>query len=224
VLQGDGTPKQPTRRVVDPEDGKIPYQPWAAAKQKETQDNVDNPTKPQYVDTQAHCILEGPFRILIHSGFQILQAPGYVLLLSEANDEYRIIPLDAHPHVGQDIKLWQGDSRGHWEGNTLVVDDTNLKAKSRLDMVGNFYSPSAHLVERFTIINDKGINYEVTVTDPAVYTRPWKLTVHFDRRFANQSGYEVYESPCHEGERSSDHMVISSGETKDTTGAKVSLK
>jgi hypothetical protein len=223
VLQGSGTPMQPTRRVVDPPNGIIPYQPWAAAKQKEEQDNVDNPTKPQYVDTQAHCLLEGPFRILIHSGFQILQAPGYVLFFSEANDEYRIVSLDGHPHVGQDIKLWQGDSRGHWESNTLVIDDSNLKAKSRLDMVGNFYSPSAHLVERFTIADAKTINYEVTVTDPTVYTKPWKLTVRFLRNPASDSGYEVYESPCHEGERSSDHMAVpASSLGKDTAGTKVS--
>jgi hypothetical protein len=223
VLQGDGKPVQPTRRVVDPANGIIPYQPWAAAKQKETQDNVDNPTKPQYVDTQAHCLLEGPFRILIHSSFQILQAPGYVLLLSEANDEYRIVPLDSQPHLGQEIKLWQGDSRGHWEGNTLVIDSTNLKAKSRLDMVGNFYSPSAHLVERFTAADDKTINYEVTITDPAVYTKPWKLSIRFQRSHANGSGYEVYESPCHEGERSSDRMVVpASSSNKDTAGTKVS--
>jgi hypothetical protein len=223
LLQGDGKPKQPTRRVVDPPDGVIPYQPWAAAKQKEIQDNVDNPTKPQYVDTQAHCLLEAPFRILIHSGFQILQAPGYVLFFSEANDEYRIVPLDGHPHVGQDIKLWQGDSRGHWEGNTLVIDDTNLKAKSRLDMVGNFYSPAVHLVERFTVADDKTINYEVTVTDPSVYTKPWKLTVRFLRNSASGSGYEVYESPCHEGERSSERMAVPAGNSnKDTAGTKVS--
>jgi hypothetical protein len=89
------------------------------------------------------------------------------------------------PHIGQDIKLWQGDSRGHWEGNTLVIDVTNVKAKSRLDMVGNFYSPSAHFVERLTVVDDKTINYEATITDPTVYTHPWKLTARFVRRFAN---------------------------------------
>jgi hypothetical protein len=141
------------------------------------------------------------------------------LFFSEANDESRIIPLDGHPHVGQDIKLWQGDSRGHWEGNTLVVDVTNLKAKSRLDMVGNFYSPSAHFVERFTWSTTKTINYEATITDPAVYTRPWKLAVHFERRFANGSGYEVYESPCHEGERSSDHMVVPAARRRTRRGS-----
>jgi hypothetical protein len=214
TLQGNGMRRPPARRVIEPADGKIPYQPWAAAKQKETQDNVDNPTKPEHVDTQAHCLLEGPGRVLIHSGFQIFQAPGYVLFFTEENDESRIIPLDGRPHIGKDIKLWQGDSRGHWEGNTLVVDVTNVKAKSRLDMVGNFYSPSAHFVERFTRVDDKTIEYEATITDPAVYTKPWKLAAHFVRRFANDGSYEVYEDACHEGERTADRMPTPTNDSK----------
>jgi hypothetical protein len=205
---GDGKGKLGPRRIVDPADGRIPYQSWAAAKQKDVADHVDNPTKPQYVDTQAHCLLEGPVRALIHSGLQILQAPGYVIFFTEQNDETRIIPLDSRPHIGSDIKLWQGDSRGHWEGNTLVIDVSNVKAKSRLDMVGNFYSPSAHFVERLTVVDAKTINYEATITDPTVYTQPWKVTAQFVRRFANDGSYEVYEDACHEGERSADAMVI----------------
>jgi hypothetical protein len=214
-LQGNGTPRPPTRRVVDPADGKIPYQPWAAAKEKDTQSNTDNPTKPEYVDTQAHCFLEGPVRFFIHSGFQVVQSRGYILFLAEQNDESRIIPIDGPPHIGSDIKLWQGDSRGHWEGNALVIDITNVKAKSRLDMVGNFYSPSAHFVERLTVVDDKIINYEATVTDPAVYTQPWKISARFVRRFPNDGSYELYEDACHEGERSADTLVISSATSKN---------
>jgi hypothetical protein len=208
AITGDGKGRFGLRRVVDPPDGKIPYQPWAAAKQKDIGDHVDNPTKPEYVDTQAHCLLEGPVRVFIHSGFQIVQAPGYVIFYTEENDESRIIPLNGGPHVGSDIKLWQGDSRGHWEGNTLVIDVTNVKAKSRLDMVGNFYSPSAHFVERLTVVDAKTINYEATVTDPTVYTRPWTITGKFARRFANDGSYELYEDACHEGERTADALVI----------------
>jgi hypothetical protein len=226
VLQGNGTPRPATHRIVDgtPE-GNIPYQPWAAAKQKEQADHVDSPDKPEDVDTQAHCLLEGPGRIFIHSGFQILQAPGYVLFFTEENDETRIIPLTDRPHIGQDIKLWQGDSRGHWEGNTLVIDVTNVKAKSRLDMVGNFYSPSAHFVERLTIVDEKTINYEATITDPTVYTHPWKLTARFVRRFASDGKYEVYEDACHEGERSADSMPVPpSGANKTAAATKASEK
>jgi hypothetical protein len=226
VLQGNGTRRPATHRIVDgtPE-GNIPYQPWAAAKQKDVADHVDSPDKPEHVDTQAHCLLEGPARVFIHSGFQILQAPGYVLFFTEENDETRIIPLTDRPHVGQDIKLWQGDSRAHWEGNTLVIDVTNVKAKSRLDMVGNFYSPSAHFVERLTVVDDKTINYEATITDPTVYTHPWKLTARFVRRVANDGSYEIYEDACHEGERSADGMPVPRGDTnKNKADAKVSEK
>lgn len=223
-LQGSSTPRPPTRRVIDPPDGHIPYQPWAAAKEKDTQSNTDNPTKPEYVDTQAHCFLEGPVRVFIHSGFQILQPPGYVLFFTEQNDESRIVPLDGRPHIGSDIKLWQGDSRGHWEGNTLVIDVTNVKAKSRLDMVGNFYSPSTHFVERLTVVDDKTINYEATVTDPTVYTRPWKISARFSRRFPNDGSYELYEDACHEGERSADTLVISSAASKNAAPGTTSSK
>jgi hypothetical protein len=218
-LQGDGKPKPGTHRVVGTPDGSIPYQPWAAAKQKLV--NVDDPSRPEDVDTQARCLLEGPGRVFIHSGFQILQAPGYVLFFTEQNDETRIVPLDGRPHIGQDIQLWQGDSRGHWEGNTLVIDVTNLKAKSRLDMIGNFYSPSAHFVERLTVVDDKTIEYEATITDPKVYTQPWKLTAHFVRRFANDGSYEIYEDACHEGERTADQLVAPS--TTENTGGAATL-
>src|SRR3984885_11037978 len=115
-------------RVVDPPDGKIPYQPWAAGKQKDLQAHVDDPTKPEHIDTQARCFLDGATRGFFHSGFEILQVPGYVIFLWEQNSEYRVIPLGGGPHLGSDIKLWQGDSRGHWDGNTLVIDITNLNA------------------------------------------------------------------------------------------------
>jgi hypothetical protein len=223
-LQGDGTPKQPTRRVIDPADGRIPYQPWAAAKENDTQSHTDNPTKPDYVDTQARCFLEGPVRFFVHSGFQILQPRGYVLFLTEANDESRIVPLDDRAHVGSDIKLWQGDSRGHWEGNTLVIDVTNVKAKSRLDMVGNFYGPSTHFVERLTVVDDKTINYEATISDPTVYTQPWKISARFVRRFPNDGSYELYEDACHEGERTADTLVLSSAVSKTNAAGTTSSK
>ncbi len=215
-LQGNGRPRPATHRIVDgTSEGNIPYQSWAEEKQRDTEEHADDPIKPEYVDTQAHCLLEGPGRVFIHSGFQILQAPGYVLFFFEENDESRIVPLDGRPHVGEDIKLWQGDSRGHWEGDTLVIDVTNVKAKSRLDMVGDFYSPSAHFVERLTRVDDKTINYEATVTDPTVYTKPWKLTARFVRRFPNGSDYEMFEDACHEGERSADNLVIPEGIAKE---------
>ncbi len=209
ALQGDGTPKPGIHRVSGTPDGKIPYQPWAAAHYQELAENIDSPTKPEYVDTQARCMLEGPGRVFIHSGFEIIQNPGYIAFLTEQNDEQVVVPLDGRPHVGTGINLWQGDRRGHWEGNTLVVDITNVKGKSRLDMSGDFYGPGTHFVERYTRVNDNTIQYEATVTDPAIYTQPWKLNIRFQKAHLDDPTYELWEDACHEGERSSDRLVIS---------------
>ena len=148
-----GLVRKPNRsRVVDPPDGKIPYQPWAAAKHGDLRAHADNPTKPEHIDTQNRCLPDGPMRDLLHGGFRIVQAPGYVMFLGEENYGYRAIPLDGRPHLGPDIKLWMGDSRGRWEGDTLVIDVTNLNGKPRLDMVGNFYGDDAHFVERLKLV------------------------------------------------------------------------
>jgi hypothetical protein len=200
---------------VDPADGKIPYQPWAATKQKDLEAHIDDPTKPEHIDTQARCFLDGATRGFFHSGFQIVQVPGYVVFLFDGNSETRVVPLDGEPHVGKGIQLWMGDSRGHWEGNTLVIDITNLNAKARLDMVGNFYSPSTHVVERLTRVNAKTIRYEASIDDPTVYTQPWKLGGRFVRAHVKDADYEIWEDACHEGERSADRMIIPANVAKE---------
>jgi hypothetical protein len=202
-------------RVIDPPNGKIPYQPWAAAKQKDLEAHIDDPTKPEHIDTQARCLLDGATRGFFHTGFQIMQVPGYVFFLWEQNSEYRIVPMDGSPHPGKNVKLWQGDSRGHWEGNTLVIDIANLNARTRLDMVGNFYSEEAHVVERLTRVDDKTIQYEAVLTDPTVYTQPWKMASKFVRSHVNDPKYEQWEDACHEGERSADKMIIPANVAKE---------
>jgi len=126
-----------------------------------------------------------------------------------------VIPLGDSPHVGSDIKLWQGDSRDHWDGNTLVIDVTNLNAKPRLDMAGNFYSDKAHVVERLTRLDDKTIKYEAVITDPTVYTRPRTIATKFGRRHIKDANYELWEDACHEGERSADKMIIPANVLKE---------
>ena len=195
-------------RIVDPPDGKIPYQPWAQAKHTDLQANADNPTKPEHIDTQNRCLPDGPLRDLLHGMFRIVQAPGYVIFMGEENYGYRSIPLDGRPHPGKDVKLWMGDSRGHWEGNTLVIEVANLNGKPRLDMVANFYGETARFVERLTLAGPDTLAYEVTVEDSSVYTRPWKLAAHFKR--AHPNDYEIYEDGCHEGEQSADKMLLPS--------------
>ena len=193
-------------RVIDPPDGQIPYQPWAKAKHANLRANADNPTKPEHIDTQNRCLPDGALRDLMHGAFRIVQTPGYVFILGEENYGYRVIPLDGRPHIGRDLKLWMGDSRGHWEGDTLVVDVTNSNGRPRLDMVGNFYGGDVHFVERFTRVAPDAFDYQVTVTDPSVYTRPWTLAARFKQAYEND--YEFLEDACHENERSAETMLI----------------
>jgi hypothetical protein len=123
---------------------------------------------------------------------QILQPPGYVVLLFERMS-WRIIPLDGRAHIADNIRLWQGDSVGHWEGDTLVVDTTNMNGKTWLNEVGDVVSYTEHIVERFTPTDAAKINYRATVTDPVVYTRPWTIEVPL-----NGNADELLEVACHE--------------------------
>jgi len=214
-LQGDGTRKSGTPRITGTPDGVVPYLPPAKAHYQDLVDHIDTPTKPEYVDTQAHCLPNGPGRVFIHSGFEIIQTPGYVVFLSEANDEHIVVPIDAGPHLASDVHLWEGDRRGHWEGNnTLVVDVANVKGKSRLDMSGDFYGPETHFTERYTRVDDSTIKYEAIVTDPSIYAQPWTLNIRFKRSHDDDPTYEVWEDACHEGERSADRLVVSANAQK----------
>jgi hypothetical protein len=208
--EANGFVRQPNRsRIVDPPDGKIPYQPWAAAKHADLRAHADNPSKPEHIDTQNRCLPDGPMRDLLHGGFRILQAPGYVIFLGEENYGYRAVPLDGRPHLGSDVKLWMGDSRGRWDGDTLVIDVTNLNGKPRLDMIGNFYGEDAHFVERLKLVGPDTFDYQATVEAPSVYTRPWTVAARFKRAHADD--YEILEDACHEGEQSADKMLIPAG-------------
>ena len=122
--------------------------------------------------------------------YQIVQGPGYVVLTLEAIHEARIIPLDGRPHLPDSLRQWSGDSRGRWEGNTLVVDTTNFSPE------GNVMGSTEHLhvVERFTRIAPDTINYEITLSDPTAWTKPWTAVIRL-----KQSPDALYEYACHEG-------------------------
>ena len=113
-----------------------------------------------------------------YSYYEIIQAPGYVVLFSEAIHEARIIPLDGRAHLPQNIRSWTGDSVGQWEGKTLVVDTTNLPLRNAFMGAG----PELHVIEKFTRISNDRLNYEVTVEDPDTWTRPWTATLPLMRR------------------------------------------
>jgi hypothetical protein len=197
-------------RIVDPPDGLIPYQPWAAARQAQQAKDWDHPTKIEHVDTQNRCLLGGVPRPFYNTRFRILQPDGFVVFVWDDYHSFRVVPLDGRPHLGSDIKLWMGDSRGHWEGNTLVIDVSNLNAKFRLSVVGDFFSDNAHLAERLTFVDANTLNYEVTINDPTVFTRPWTMRVA-ERRVPDG---EMDEFACHEGDRTSDSMLITDREKK----------
>lgn len=130
----------------------------------------------------------------VNQQYRIVQAPGYVAINSERLHENRVIRLGDQTHLPPDVRQWKGDSIGHWEGQTLVVDTTNF-ADVKRDMVGT--SKDLHLTERFTRVDDNTINYQATVDDPTIWTRPWTL----DLPLTKQPGGTValFEYACHEG-------------------------
>jgi hypothetical protein len=178
--------------VVDPPDGKIPYQPWALARRD---DNAKH-----YIAPQALCFQPAaPRSAYAPGGYQILQTRDSVVFLHDFAHSYRVVHTAGRPHVPGSVRLAMGDSRGRWEGNTLVVDATNYTGKSWFDNEGNFFSDAVRIVERWTMIAPDAIHYEATIEDAKVYTRPW--TVAFGIRRNADPTYELYESACFEGNR-----------------------
>lgn len=182
--------------IVDPADGHIPIQPWAEAKRLEN--------KARYIDQNAQCFESGVPRHLYMGSYQFLQSPKHLIFHSEEANAVRIVKLDDTPHPGKDIHLWQGDSIGHFEGNTLVVETTNQNGMPRLDQQGHFYTDAAVVTERFTMFDKNSILYEATIDDPKVYTRPFTIAIGLRRN--NAPGYEIWEESCFEGESNSEHL------------------
>jgi hypothetical protein len=163
-------------RVSDPADGQVPFQPWARAAQQDFLANFHDPKKPEYIEPLARCAPAGVPKSFMWHGFEIRQYPGYVLFLFDSGT--RIIYLDGRPHLPENIKLWNADSRGHWEGNTLVVDVKNNNGKARFGRTGEFASENVQIAERYIFDNSGGrYNYVATITDPTVYTRPFTVTI-----------------------------------------------
>jgi hypothetical protein len=161
--------------VVD--GNEIPYQP-ATLKQK--QQNFANRAT---ADPETKGFLPGVPRIMyMPLPFQIFQTPTHVAMTFEYAQAVRIVYTNATPHPRGPIQWWLGDSRGRWEGDTLVVDVVHFTDQTWLDRAGNFHSDQLHLVERYTMTGPDHINYEVTVEDPKVFTRPWKMSMLLYRR------------------------------------------
>ena len=202
--------------IVEPADGRIPYQPAAAARRNEFLANTENPTKLEHIDTHARALLDGVPRNNYGSpggGLQIVQVPGSLLILYELNHAFRVIPLGGRPHLSDDVTLFMGDSRGHWEGKTLVVDVTNFNEETWFDAHGSFHSDALHVVERWTMVSPDRIDYEATIEDPKVFTRPWKIVFAINRR--TEKEYEQWEDSRPEGERDVEAMLLGGRREKE---------
>ena len=171
------------------EGNEIPYQPWALAKKQE---NFRNSAT---ADREARCLLVGVPRIMYTPyPFQIVQSPAYIAVFSEYVHTTRSIFMNSK-HPEGPIEWFTGDSRGRWEGDTLVVDVIHFTDQTWLDRAGNFHSEALHLVERYTLITPDHIQYDVTLEDPKVFTRPWKISLILYRR--KEKNVRILEYECY---------------------------
>ncbi len=192
--------------VVDPPDGRLPMQPWA--QQEKVSRNLP---ERGYDDPTAHCFPPGTPRALwIPEGFEILQTKDYLFMLFERTS-WRIIDLKRKEHLPDSMRLWQGDSIGHWEGDTLVIETTNNNGKTWLNEGGEILSHAEKVVERITPSGPSSFAYEATVYDPVVYNKPW--TVAFP---INREKFQLREAACLEEEHDLPHLKA----LKDAAAAK----
>ena len=195
-----------TSIIVDPPDGKVPPLTPQAQKRVEAervysrQHPADGPEDRSPAERCLVFPMGGPPMLPsfynnsqygpLTTSYRIVQTPGYVMILMEIIHDVRVIPLDGRPHLPSTVRQWLGDSRGHWQGITLVVDTTNFTNKSKFRGADE----NLHLTERFTRIDPETLLYEFTVDDPSVFTKPWKGEIPM-----TASHVLVYEHACHEG-------------------------
>ena len=170
------------------EGGNIPYQPWAL--EKKAQNHAQRAT----ADPLSKCYLPGVPRVTyVPFPFEIVQTPKYVVMSYEVAHARRIIYTDGSPHV-EALEFWMGDSRGKWEGDTLVVSTNNFTDKTWFDRAGNFHSTALQVVERYTPAGPNHINYQATIEDSKVFTRPWKINLVIYRRL--EPGLQLLDYDC----------------------------
>lgn len=195
-----------TSLVVDPNDGRLPAMTDDGARRAEEWRTKSAPAFPYAgpADLRPYdrCITRGvlgsAFPNVYSAGMQILQAPGFVIILHEMIHEARVIPLDRRPHVSAAIRSYMGDPRGWWEGDTLVVETTNFNGRTGSygrNGDGNPTSTALRLVERFRLRDARSLLYEVRVEDAQTWVRPWTVAFPLSR----DEDYVIYEYACHEG-------------------------
>ena len=193
-----------TSMVVDPPDGRVPVKPWAVAARAHNLEHVGD----SYVHMSVwdRCLSRGVpgsmFPAGYNNAYRILQTPDYVTIIYEMIHDVRIIPIDNRAHVDGDITLWMGNSRAHWDGDTLVVETRNFHNRGWIAssaaggrIKGIPTSKALYVVERFTRVSDDTIMWDMTVEDPNVYTRRWTVLMPLTHR----PDYQMFEYACHEG-------------------------
>ena len=204
-----GQPQRQTSLVIDPANGRLP--PMTAEGQQRTAaipaslyyDNSGGGvfSGPEDLSVYDRCITRGLIGSMVAVGYnagnQIVQGPGWVALRNEMIHEARIIPIDGPGHLSPTIRQYMGDSRGHWDGTTLVVDTTNFNGKTGIGANGRaiYHSDALHVTERFTRVDADTIKYEATIDDPKTWTRPFTIAFPLKR----DPGYGMFEYACHEG-------------------------
>ena len=174
--------------IVDPPNGKIPYLPAAAEQLKK------NDAGRKKLDGVNHCYMPGVPRLMyMPDPYMIVETPGFVAILSQFMHEVRNIPVDASNHL-ENIDLWQGDSRGSWDGDTFVVDSTDFNDKTWFDAAGNFHSDELHVVERFTRTGPATITYEAKISDPKTFSRDWTIRLPLTLNTAKDA--QILENEC----------------------------
>jgi hypothetical protein len=194
-----------TSLITDPPDGKIPSLTPQAQKRQADAARPRLPQGPEDLTNALRCVtygvprLGGRFADPDFGRYAILQAPGYVVLMMESIHDARIVPLDGRPHLPPGLHRWNGDSRGRWEGHTLVVDTTNFSPQS--NFLGS--AEHLHLIERFTRVASDTIAYEFTVDDPTTWTKPWTVSIRL-----RPTEDQIYEFACHEGNFDIMHGIL----------------
>ena len=189
---------------MDPPDGRVPTRPSAEARRDLYK--ARSTESYEFMSVWDRCITRGVpgsiFPAGYNNAYRILQTPEHVAIVYEMIHDARIIPLSDTPHLSGSIRLWMGDSRGRWEGDTLVVETRNYNDRGWIAsnsasrrIKGIPVSTELHVVERFTRVSEDTIQYEVTVTDPRIYTRPWTI----EMPLTADPEYVLYEYACHEG-------------------------
>ena len=194
-----------TSLIVDPPDGRIPEQTeLAQARETAVDEGWTYKAGPEDLNNIHRCITTGVPRLGGNFGsgpytfYQIVQTPTHLAFINEAFHDTRLIPLDDRPHLPEQIRQWNGDSRGHWDGDTLVVETKNFSPKSYF----RGSTDGLHLVERFTRSGPDTLTYRVTLSDPETWEEPWTVEVPLQRR-----EQAIYEFACHEGNHSIEGML-----------------